>query len=491
MASPTNSYTCKFMPIPILLCIAAMGTPSAGNPSATAAPGKLVIYVSPDGDDSREGTSRRPIQSLNHAADLAKGTPGAVIRLAKGSYTIDTPVVLPPSTSVIGAGIGKTVLIYQKVISTEKMEGKGIPSTFALQMTGGNGTTLKNFTLNGTVGTERAAGGIYLKDTEAPLIQNVQFQGLLYAGLWLDRSVRPQVVSSQFDDCGRPSSSHCTPSIGINEIEGGQIANCTITEHRGAYGIKSLKPEWEGDHWPKPVSHMRDLRIHHNTLKLRQSGAWGQGQPNMAIEFWNCNSQNVELDHNTINVCTSLVGESAGPRNYWVHDNRFELELGYSYAMEISVNNVLVERNYFSNGCYPIANFGGPIENLLIQDNIFDNVESVRVLSFGSGIRKSAFVRNTVVVAKPLPLFQVDAGKDPDLAIHHNIFACAGDPNFLFREGGGEIPGLGENLFVNWQPVGPEGRKVAAAYRAEGKKPWPFFRTLDGFAAFGASASRK
>jgi hypothetical protein len=196
---------------------------------------------------------------------------------------------------------------------------------------------------------------------------------------------------------------------------------------------------------------------------VRQQGAWGGGQPNMALELWNSDPADCEIHHNRITGCVSLVEGGKAPKTIRVHHNLFLLNPGYSYAIEAGHHNMEIDHNVFRNGFYPIASFGGTIDNLRIHHNTFDGIEDHGVCNM-PGVTNYSFTHNTVVVKKDMHVLNIGSGDKPGVAkqvtIAHNLFVKEGAPassaTVVKLHGTSQADGVSirDNAFWNWTPDG-------------------------------------
>jgi hypothetical protein len=71
-----------------------------------------VIFVKPDGDDSKSGLSiRNSVKTLKQACKIAQNTNGNItIRMFSGDYFEDNPIYVPNGTSIVGDNLRETVI---------------------------------------------------------------------------------------------------------------------------------------------------------------------------------------------------------------------------------------------------------------------------------------------------------------------------------------------------------------------------------------------
>ena len=447
--------------IPVLVAT-ALGMLAA--PLANAAD----YHVTPTGSDANDGLSpQSAFRSLNAACRV---TPAGkhVIHVAAGKFEVSESCILPPGVSLVGDGIGKTVFHWNAVRSLDENPMKFDFSGFMIQMKDSSDATISGLTIIGSLPDDkRAHGGIIAHEVRDVSIYDCEVKGLEFSGIWLSQATNSSVHHCRFDDCAHPSKQSCSGAL-----QAGDLTDCTlhhnfIRENRGAYGIKTWKTTWTnltdwGGFATNKVKLTR-VRIHDNDVNVRQQGGWGNGQPNMAMELWNSDPVDCEIDRNRFNECLSLVEGATSPKTIRVHHNLFIMEPGYSYAIEAGHHNLEIDHNVFHNGFYPIASFGHSIDNLRIHHNTFDGIEDHGVCN-QPGVTNFSFTHNTVVVKKDMSILGIGGENKPGTAnnvtIADNLFVKEGNPAsnapIMKLHGGStsEAVVIRDNAFWNWSPVG-------------------------------------
>lgn len=420
-------------------------------------------YVSTEGDDLRDGTTpQSSFKSLSAAC--RKVPPGRnTIHVAAGRYEEKETSVLPAGASLVGSGAGRTVLVWKITRSLEENSMNSDPEAFLIQARDSADASISGFTIDGRLeGERRAHGGIIAQRVTGFSIHDCELLGLEFCGVWLEDAGNSTVRDCRFEDCGHPSRTSCSGALQVGELTDCGIHGNVIREHRGAYGIKAWRSIYKKpDDWyffgQNKIRLVR-VKFFNNDIKTRQSGGWGNGQPNMNLELWNSAPEDCEIHHNRFNVCVSLVEGGEAPRTIRVHHNLFLLEPGYSYAIEAGHHNLEIDHNVFRNGCYPIASWGGPVRNLNIHDNTFDGIENIAVLVM-PGLADFRFCNNTVVVGKDMPLLSLGkfAGDSSNLRIERNLFVKEGgdplkSPIIQCKDGAPKGVAVSANAYWNWDP---------------------------------------
>jgi len=446
----------------ILSLAAALGWLTA--PLASAAD----YHVSLSGNDANDG--RSPQSAFRTLAAACRVTPAGkhTIHVGAGEFEESESCELPPGVSLTGAGIGKTVFRWKAVRSLEENPMKFDFSGFLIQMKDSSDATISGLTIIGSLPDDRRAhGGILAHEVKNISVHNCEMRGLEFTGIWLSQATNSSVHHCRFEDCAHPSKQSCSGALQIGDLTDCTIHNNVIRESRGAYGIKTWKTAWTNPtDWfalGQNKVKLTRVRFHDNDIKVRQQGGWGNGQPNMVVELWNSEPVDCEIDRNRFNECVSLVEGGNATKTVRVHHNLFLLEPGYSYAIEAGHHNLEIDHNVFRNGCYPIASFGGSIDNLRIHHNTFDGIEDHGVCNL-PGVTNFSFIQNTVVIRKDMPVVNIGSGDKPGVANHvtiaDNLFvkegppACTAPVMKLHGASTSEAVSVRDNAFWNWSPDG-------------------------------------
>lgn len=452
--------TCSFHIFARIITAAAC----LATPLATAAD----YHVSPTGNDANNGLS--PQSAFRSLAAACRATPTGknTIHVAPGEYEEKESCILPPSVSLSGAGIGKTVIHWKAVRSLAENPMKFDFAGFMIQMKDSSDATISGLTIIGSLpDDQRAHAGILAHEVKNVSIHNCEVKGLEFTGIWLSQAINSSIHHCRFEDCAHPNRQSCSGGLQIGDLTDCAIHHNFIRENRGAYGIKTWKTAWTNPtDWfglGQNKVKMSRVRFHDNDVKVRQQGGWGNGQPNMAMELWNSEPVDCEIDHNRFNECLSLVEGGKAPRTIRVHHNLFILKPGYSYAIEAGHHNLEIDHNVFRNGFYPIASFGGSIDNLRIHHNTFDGIEDHGVCNM-PGVTNFSFTHNTVVVKKDMHVLNIGSGDKPGIAsnvtITNNLFVKEGTPAStttvmkLHGASKSDVVSIRDNAFWNWSPDG-------------------------------------
>ena len=455
------------MPTPFhfqALAVIVIGWLAASHASATN------YYVRPTGNDTHNGLS--PQTAFRTLAVAARATPAGkyTIYVAPGEYEETESSILAPGVSISGAGIDKTIFRWKALCSLAENPMKFDFNAFMIQMKDSSDASISGLTIIGKLpDDQRAHGGILAHEVNNVEIHNCEVIGLEFTGIWLSQATNSSVHHCRFEDCGHPSQQSCSGGLQLGDLTDCTIHHNHIRENRGAYGIKTWKTIWTNptDWFFLGQNKVKLTRVHfhHNDINVRQQGAWGGGQPNMALELWNSDPEDCEIRHNRITGCVSLVDGGRAPKTIRLHHNHFFLEPGYSYAIEAGHHNMEIDHNVFRNGFYPIASFGGSIENLRIHHNTFDGIENHGVCNLPGAIDLS-FTHNIVVIKNDMHLLNLGggdkAGPSRNVTITHNLLVKEGESpctaSVVNSYGASKLDPetltIRNNAFWNWSPNG-------------------------------------
>lgn len=428
-------------------------------------------FVSPAGNDGNDGrtqqTALRSLAAACRAIPAGKNT----IHIAAGEYSETQSSVLAPGVSIAGGGVGKTVIHWGATRDLERDPLGADQSAFLIQMKDSADAYISGLSIvGGLPGDKRAHGGIVAHKVRNVSIHDCELRGLEFTGVWLSAAENSSVYTCFFEDCGHPHSESCSGALQLGDLTDCAIYRNVIRESRGAYGIKTCKPEWVNNPSPWTIKVKLDhLSIHGNFIHVRQQSGWGNGQPNMAIELWNSDPTACEMYFNRVNEGVSVTGNAHRANTFRIHHNTFFLEPGYSYAIEAGNDGLEIDHNIFRHGYYPIACFGPTIHDLNVHHNTFDGIEEVGVV-LAAGLADFRFVNNTVMVKNPMPLLCVGkfASESKNLLIADNVFVKGGttlNSEQLVRFGqGAEVDRsaytVRGNVFWNWDAQGESAMTV-------------------------------
>jgi hypothetical protein len=396
------------------------------GPAINMAPGDYFVTTS--GNDYNDGSYGGPWRTVRHAA--ASVPSGSTIHVAGGIYVEDGQVTVPEGVSIIGAGIGTTILrgssdFYYHPDTPSYAADRFLVNLTSDYMSAGD-QTISNFSIDGD--SKQLHGGIFVRNRSNVTVSGVQVQNTNFTGVWLWSLQDSKFVDSQIVNCSWGSSTYVVGALNIGDLTRVEIARVNIDENRG-YGIKAMGPPGNNN--------IISTKVHDCRISVTPFNMWNGGGTvsNFAIELWAVNLVGNEFYNNYVDNIFSIVNEnnvpSTGVQTIRVHHNTFDLSAraqGAAYAVELYFSDVEVDHNYFIKGTQGIANWIGSCSNWSIHHNTFyalqgtDPGECLRVQ--GSGVRNVVFYNNTVEFAsdKTMNVIGIYSGSSDNLDIKNNLF---------------------------------------------------------------------
>jgi len=499
-------------------------------------------FVATTGSDTTgNGTSDNPFATPSKAALVASAS-GDVIRVAAGTYTETSNILLKSGVSLIGAGATATILGR-----TTPTFAYFNPNSFFIQLQSSSFTSQPATVSDFAVVTDRNAslavdandpnqisGGLVVANRGNVTIRNVHFQKVSWGALWLGPRVdlpakNILVDGCKFLECGFSSANYVTGAINPAFVEDVEIANFSIVglEPYSGYGISSIGI-WNGGYAPR--ASWKRVKIHTGDIDLKVTGAWNNGQaPSIAIETnltWPI--ENSEIYNCVFRNNVSLVdgglpqgqpmppgGWTSFPRNGGIptirlHHNKFLMKPRSSggpgnYVLELSMDDFEFDHNYVEPESWILGGFYFPRTNIKIHHNIFRGGKARwEGASFHVGAKKVSFYNNVMDWTPPgsFPggglnaqggvnpynwgfVFLTDSGTD-DLRIQNNTFQWGGDPSVTVALVPNRvIPNLSiSNNFVTGIQIGnaagsySNNTAVAPQFKNSGSLPAPWYEAV-------------
>lgn len=431
-------------------------------------------YVDIQGSDRGQGTKTSPWRTVNKALLSVTPNQGYTIRVGKGTFYLRGTVSVPSGINLIGSGVDSTTI-------------KG-----ELLITGVKKITISNMNFHGNYYTYKL--GIYVRDAEQLIMENLAFNGYAHQAMNFDR-----VTDSNISHIVIRDSSYNNRVAGQNGKQSsafvlGNLTNVDIhdididTRERGGSGIKTISDRWpKHQPWSGPPSILKNVRFYNLDIKVDKWNAWKHGwTPQMALEIWHTHCVPCEISYSNFNSTLSLVAfrnsQPPGARvrvhhNLWYGDNPF-------YALEVGTDNIEFDHNYIRGGSYPIAAWGHDPRNLNVHHNIFENTKGPTLIGhFRVPLSNFKFVNNTVYINNSKTrIFHFMQGERADQQISNNIFYNSSFQrnNFLSAS-----KGVRYNIFFNIKPVGTLAFNLDPIFQRFGTQPSPYYipTGLTGLAA--------
>ncbi len=341
-----------------------------------------TYFISPSGNNTTgTGTIGSPWATLPYACTRVT-TPGDIIHVNAGTYTITASCMVAPGVSIEGDGITS---VLNSIVTDGGSGGYFLPTLNLRSSTEGtNGNQhISNIKLTGSNLTADMAiwvGGRSNVDIYDCTIENFFNCGVVFGGR-VDGIQLPPTVYADGNSVNNCIINNCARWVGFGQgclMFGGQdnfeIGYSTITQTQRPSGQNGWPIKYMND------GYTRGGRIHHNTILKRpyQNDGWS-----FALEIFNL--RGLEIDHNTIqgSVDFNYQGDRGTyPYVVWIHDNTIAQPVKNTYneegiIFEYSVDGTIIEDNVFNNlnqgiVFYPRA--GTILKDMVIRRNLFSNM---------------------------------------------------------------------------------------------------------------------
>lgn len=189
-----------------------------------------VIYVSPTGQDSHEGTSQFPLQTITRA--LQQSRPGDIVQLAPGTYQAGErfPLSVPPGVTIAG-GASQSVIIQGGGIAESQQAAQNVAMVLSdrAQI---RDVTITNPQGSGILTTQGAAlivnnrligcqqHGVIAQGKALPFLSKNQFIDNAATGLTMGSQVKGEVRQNRFErnDYGLLVEGRAAPLVVDNQL---------------------------------------------------------------------------------------------------------------------------------------------------------------------------------------------------------------------------------------------------------------------------------
>lgn len=447
-----------------------------------------TLYVDFSGSDSAgDGSAEKPWRSLGYAISHSKA--GQTIKLSQGIF-VENQLLVPPRVSIEGTGLTQTIIKANPEFHYHPVNPGFAIEHFLIELTSPDYTageqTISNLMIDGD--NKKLHGGIFVSKRKDIVIENVRIQNTNFSGLWLWDVEDVRVTKTEVKDCSWGSTAWCSGAINVGELKNVEIDNCLIDEGTG-YGIKTIGPE--------NARHIR-LVIRNSVVTMNPQGLWNEGRaPNISIEL--LNMKDSEIHHCYVDNHISVANDSvSSQRSIRIHHNIIDLATranGHGYGVELNINNVEIDNNYFLKGAYGIANWGGAKSQWDIHHNVFYGIQSDVnpadiIRSQQSGLHDVRIFNNTIEYESnnKVNFVGLYGGDSKNIQIRNNLLINSSGPDndayeFIHLENGATIKNLevSNNLFhrlaIGKNPGGYKGNLIVddPEISKEGSRPCPYY----------------
>jgi hypothetical protein len=403
--------------------------PTDQSIEASARIGSILRYVSTSGSDTYgDGSSGKPWRTIRYAVTKVPSNSGYILKLSAGTFVESGMISVPAGVSIEGAGMDVTYVkaassFYYYPSNPGYANSKFLLSFSSSYSTYGN-QSLGHLTVDGD--ERKLHGGVMVRYRTGVIIENIKVQRVNYCGIWLWDTKDSQLNNSKIIDSSWGTASYCSGALSVSNLERVTVNNLYINENRG-YGIKGMGSS---------PNRLTSFKIRNSHVTVNPYGLWDSGKaPNIAIEFWQAKLSGCEISgtyvDNTISLVTNGVEAATGVIAMRIHHNTFDMagrSAGTGYSIELTMNDVEIDYNYFNKGKWGIANWQDLRSNWRIHHNTFYQIEASStvsdiVRSQKSGMSLVRFYNNTIEMAgtRTTNVIGIYAGKGQSVYLKNNL----------------------------------------------------------------------
>jgi len=371
---------------------------------------------------------------------VENAAPGATIHLPAGTFELSQSLHLKQGMTLIGAGVGKTILTgaadwkpSTETLPDREMEFNKIDDTAYLIRIPNDVINVRvaEMTLTGP----NLHGAIFSVACENLQLDHLRIENFLWSGIRTFAMKNAKIVENEFVDAGGRWEKGGLPGIdggvtggaifavwmSASEIANNRFTRTQMSKEDEFYGIK--------------VRQATQCRVHHNTIEV-----------NFSMEFPFENDEDVEIDHNICFGTVSIPKHAGGSvpesgRTFHIHHNWFR----DSYAIEFVRNGIEIDHNLFDFDISKdhgnlISGFGqapaiGPAS---FHHNLVSNPgRGVIWMNEPYGdfsIHNNHIITRTTTTPRTEGLFAFHGESDfSKIIIRDNIIECIGQPRPLLR----------------------------------------------------------
>ena len=246
---------------------------------------KNIIHVAVNGSNNGNGSSEKPLRTLEKAFKVAKKN--TLVKMGKGTFEVNRMIEVPSHVSLEGAG-EKTVIVPSNNYQGVLFESKDFNNE-----KGDGYQYFRNFNVDGK---DIAELGFRAWGRENTLFENITFKNLNNAGIDIS-GLNGEISNCRFiNAAGREGdkNQHFSGAIRFMGTKGLRIHDNYIEENSGG-GIKSV------------ASKIRDTQIYNNTVNIIGSKQKPVNQ-SASIEIWDLQKGN-KIYNNDLNAWVSLINQ--------------------------------------------------------------------------------------------------------------------------------------------------------------------------------------
>ncbi len=420
--------------------------------------------------------------------------PGQKIYLEEAVYIESKQIVIPAGKSLIGKGIGKTIIkanpsfYYTTYASSLKLD------KFLIKMSGSN-SALSDLTLQGD--NKKVWGGLYIANNSNVKVSSVKFDRFYFMATYIFQVNNLIFERSELIESSMTGKNWETAYMTFNYLKNSEIRYCKFQGNNGG----GMKVKFNNKKY-----YLENVKIHHNEYKLNPFHAWalpdGRHTSNYALEVQpNYVGIGVVFSNNKSNIGLSIIKRD-GKTNYdeiYIHDNEFDLSDGASNVYELQGVDAVIERDYVKNSTFIIANFARADDyrmgNIKVKNCVFDFQTKGQLLLYQGGTNMERFemTESTIFVSGSSGLSQLLNHRKQrnntlkNVYINNNIFCNKSSKSIPITNAPITNSNISNNKFEGkWSFNGfTKNENKTKTLNEKGTKPMPFFKS--NIQNFGAS----
>ncbi len=378
---------------------------------------KNIIHVAVNGSNNGNGSSEKPLRTLEKAFKVAKKN--TLVKMGKGTFEVNRTIEVPSHVSLEGVG-EKTVIVPSNNYQDVLFEAKDFNNE-----KGDGYQYFRNFNVDGK---DIAELGFRAWGRENTLFENITFKRLNNAGIDIS-GLNGEISNCRFiNAAGREGdkNQHFSGAIRFMGTKGLRIHDNYIEENSGG-GIKSV------------ASNIRDTQIYNNTVNIIGSKQKPVNK-SASIEIWDLQKGN-KIYNNDLNAWVSLINQwnkdedIAETGNLIFSKNKLHANPGVTDDMsglELGIKGAEFYENTFSgfkHRIFWIEGWGGkkkPTKNISIHHNKFNDCgNAINLGPNGNGVENLKFHDNWIQSCNGIAMGMGGNKKLVNIALTDNIFVNA------------------------------------------------------------------
>lgn len=460
-------------------------------------PDSFDWYVETTGDNGDPCTLAEPCLTLDYVLDnIAQD--GDVVHVGIGTFVEDDHLTPQHGVSIVGSGINQTTIKLNTSLNYTFVPFDYGDDDYLFQYISGSGNQyLSDLTIEGN--SRGTHGGIYLSGVDSVKFERISIENFGFTGIWLkdteadtvkDVNVSNSSYSGTFSSGAIMIGGSTVDDVYFNTISSDEL---TVGAVRG-YNFKVMGPS--------PTSPTIDnIQLIDFVGTTSVGSNFGGGTPNIGIEMHNTTMTDVLIQGGSTNASMSLirVSGSSNPSTHavTVDGHNVIIPSGGGANIELSFHNATIRNCYLKGGrfggIWNTDTSGPSADGWLIYNNVFEDIytsggqaSSLRCEWFG--FLNSEIYNNTMFWASGTnngrALMTMNGATSTGILFKNNVVIDEGNTTVFVQNAGGSTT---SSTFSYNQFYGlPEGTVSGVTYsnnlttdpeiNATGNRPDPYYR---------------